>query len=145
MARTALAHGHRLIMAAINDEPFDLKAAIKAIKTEINDRYLGPSTGCIVDAAGERRIPTSASMTATSCNWAMAPRSRIWTAESDQTSAIAEGIAQDKDFTKRLLAPAACPCPKARSSTAPRKPGKWRRTSAFPSPSSPRTATTHAA
>ncbi len=44
-----------------------------------------------------------------------AAQRRIWTAESDQTSAIAEGIAQDKDFTKRLSAPAACPCPRARS------------------------------
>ncbi len=44
-------------MAAINDQAFDLKAAIHAIKTAINDRYLGPSTGCIVDAAGETPYP----------------------------------------------------------------------------------------
>ena len=40
-----------------------------------------------------------------------AAQRRIWTAESDQTSAIAEGIAQDKDFTKRLLAACGVPVP----------------------------------
>lgn len=112
VAREALAHGHRLLMAAINDQAFDLKAAIHAIKTAINDRYLGPSTGCIVDAAGERRIPHIRlnDGNLVQLGYGAAQR-RIWTAESDQTSAIAEGIAQDKDFTKRLLASCGVPVP----------------------------------
>ncbi|MCA0439141.1 MAG: cyanophycin synthetase [Proteobacteria bacterium] len=112
VARVALEHGHRLLMAAINDQPFDLKAAIHAIKTAINDRYLGPSTGCIVDAAGERRIPHIRlnDGNLVQLGYGAAQR-RIWTAESDQTSAIAEGIAQDKDFTKRLLASCGVPVP----------------------------------
>jgi cyanophycin synthetase len=140
VARVALEYGHKLLMAAINDEPFDLPA-VHAIKTAINDRYLGPSTGCIVDAASERRIPHIRlnDGNLVQLGYGAAQR-RIWTAESDQTSAIAEGIAQDKDFTKRLLAPAACPCPKARS---------WHRRRGLGSgaghrlsrPSSPRTAT----
>ncbi|WP_367066166.1 cyanophycin synthetase [Oryzisolibacter sp. LB2S] len=112
VARVALEHGHRLLMAAINDQPFDLKAAIQAIKTAINDRYLGPSTGCIVDAASERRIPHIRlnDGNLVQLGYGAAQR-RIWTAESDQTSAIAEGIAQDKDFTKRLLASCGVPVP----------------------------------
>ncbi|MBS0293384.1 MAG: cyanophycin synthetase [Proteobacteria bacterium] len=112
VARVALEHGHRLLMAAINDQPFDLKAAIHAIKTAINDRYLGPSTGCIVDAASERRIPHIRlnDGNLVQLGYGAAQR-RIWTAESDQTSAIAEGIAQDKDFTKRLLASCGVPVP----------------------------------
>ena len=112
VARVALDHGHRLLMAAINDQPFDLKAAIHAIKTAINDRYLGPSTGCIVDAASERRIPHIRlnDGNLVQLGYGAAQR-RIWTAESDQTSAIAEGIAQDKDFTKRLLASCGVPVP----------------------------------
>lgn len=115
VARTALAWGHKLLMAAINDEPFDLKLAIQAIKTSINDRYLGPSTGCIVDAAGERRIPHIRlnDGNLVQLGYGAAQR-RIWTAESDQTSAIAEGIAQDKDFTKRLLAACGVPVPEGR-------------------------------
>jgi cyanophycin synthetase len=120
VARTALAWGHKLIMAAINDEPFDLKAAIQAIKTEINDRYLGPSTGCIVDAASERRIPHIRlnDGNLVQLGYGAAQR-RIWTAESDQTSAIAEGIAQDKDFTKRLLAACGVPVPEGQIVTSP--------------------------
>ena len=112
VARTALAYGHKLLMAAINDQSFDLKTAIQAIKTEINDRYLGPSTGSIVDAAGERRIPHIRlnDGNLVQLGYGAAQR-RIWTAESDQTSAIAEGIAQDKDFTKRLLAACGVPVP----------------------------------
>ena len=112
VARVALAQGHRLLMAAINDQPFDLKAAIQDIKTAIDDRYLGPSTGCIVDAASERRIPHIRlnDGNLVQLGYGAAQR-RIWTAESDQTSAIAEGIAQDKDFTKQLLASCGVPVP----------------------------------
>ena len=115
VARVALDCGHRLLMAAINDQPFDLKAAIHAIKTAINDRYLGPSTGCIVDAASERRIPHIRlnDGNLVQLGYGAAQR-RIWTAESDQTSAIAEGIAQDKDFTKRLLTACGVPVPEGR-------------------------------
>ena len=36
---------------------------------------------------------------------------RIWTAESDRTSAIAEGISSDKDLTKSLLSQCGIPIP----------------------------------
>ena len=36
---------------------------------------------------------------------------RIWTAETDLTSAIAEGIASDKDLTKSLLQACGVPVP----------------------------------
>jgi len=39
---------------------------------------------------------------------------RIWAAEVDNTSAVSESIAQDKDLTKRLLAAAGVPVPKGR-------------------------------
>jgi len=120
VARVALEMGHKLLMAAINDQPFDLKPAIHAIKTAINDRYLGPSTGCIVDAASERRIPHIRlnDGNLVQLGYGAAQR-RIWTAESDQTSAIAEGIAQDKDFTKRLLASCGVPVPEGQVVTSP--------------------------
>ena len=120
VARVSLEQGHRLLMAAINDQPFDLKAAVQAIKTAIDDRYLGPSTGCIVDAAGERRIPHIRlnDGNLVQLGYGAAQR-RIWTAESDQTSAIAEGIAQDKDFTKRLLASCGVPVPQGQVVESP--------------------------
>ena len=39
---------------------------------------------------------------------------RIWTAETDRTSAIAEGIARDKELTKSLLAACGVPVPEGR-------------------------------
>lgn len=53
---------------------------------------------------------------ATSCNWATASARRIWTAETDRTSA--EDISKDKDLTKSLLQSCGVPIPKAAKSTS---------------------------
>ena len=112
VGRAALEAGHRLIIAAINDTPFDMAATVQAL-TELVDRYcLGPSTAHIVDAATDRRIP---SIRLTEGNLVQlghgAAQRRIWTAETDRTSAIGEGIASDKDLTKTLLASCGVPVP----------------------------------
>jgi cyanophycin synthetase len=76
------------------------------------DVRLGPSTGCIVDAAVARNIPFSR-MTEGSMvrfGWGSKQR-RIQAAEMDITSAIAEAIAQDKDLTKNCWPPPVCRCP----------------------------------
>jgi cyanophycin synthetase len=112
VGRAALQAGHRLLMAAINDAPFDMKATVAEL-TELVDRYcLGPSTANIVDAATDRRIP---SIRLTEGNLVQlghgAAQRRIWTAETDRTSAIGESIASDKDLTKTLLAAVGVPVP----------------------------------
>ncbi|MCA1854806.1 cyanophycin synthetase [Massilia oculi] len=112
VGRAALEAGHALMMAAINDTPFDLDAAVRGL-AELVDRWcLGPSTAHIVDAATERRIP---SIRLTEGNLVQlghgAAQRRIWTAETDRTSAIGEGIASDKDLTKTLLASCGVPVP----------------------------------
>jgi hypothetical protein len=107
---------------------------------------LGPSTANIVDAATERRIP---SIRLTDGNLVQlghgAAQRRIWTAETDRTSAIGESIASDKDLTKTLLASCGVPVPEGASCAAPTPPGKKPRTSACRSWSSRSTATTAAA
>ncbi|SFC98130.1 cyanophycin synthetase [Massilia yuzhufengensis] len=112
VGRAALEAGHALIMAAINDTPFDMPATVQRL-TDLVDRYcLGPSTAHIVDAATDRRIP---SIRLTEGNLVQlghgAAQRRIWTAETDRTSAIGEGIASDKDLTKTLLASCGVPVP----------------------------------
>jgi cyanophycin synthetase len=59
VARTALAEGHRLLMAAINGDPFTAAdvQAVDAVKAKVDDCYLGPSTASIVAAATDRGIP----------------------------------------------------------------------------------------
>lgn len=115
VARAALAEGHRLLMAAINNAPFgaaDVTAAVNVVKAKLEDCYLGPSTASIVAAATDRGIPH---LRLNSGNLVQlgygATQQRIWTAETDYTSAIAESIASDKELTKSLLQSCGVPVP----------------------------------
>jgi len=112
VARTALNCGHGLLMAAINDQPFDVAQAVEQIRERIDECYLGPSTACIVSAATDRQIPHIRlnDGNLVQLGYGRAQR-RIWTAETDKTSAIAEGIAGDKDLTKSLLRSVGVPVP----------------------------------
>ncbi len=120
VARVALEQGHALIMAAINDTPFDVQAAVARVRTEVDDQYLGPSTACIVSAATDRGIPHIRlnDGNLVQLGYGAAQR-RIWTAESELTSAIAEGIASDKDLTKSLLRSCGVPVPEGRVVNSP--------------------------
>jgi len=112
VARAALAEGHALIMATINDEPFDVAAAVARVRDKLDDCYLGPSTAAIVAAATDRRIPHIRLNDGNLVQLGHGARQRrIWTAETDMTSAIAEGIAGDKDLTKTLLKAVGVPVP----------------------------------
>ena len=112
VAHVALAQGHALIMAAINHTAFDVTAAVEAIKAEIENRYLGPSTASIVNAAAERRIPCIRlnDGNLVQLGYGTAQR-RIWTTETDKTSAIGYGISEDKDLSKQLLKACGVPVP----------------------------------
>ena len=108
----ALNRARDLVLAAINDTPFNVEQAIADLHELVDDLCLGPSTSHIVDAATARRIPhtrlTNGNLV--QLGYGIAQR-RIWTAETDQTSAIAEEIASDKDLTKSLLAACGVPVP----------------------------------
>ena len=115
VGRLALELAQSLCQAATDNEPFDLAAALSQLRELDEDVRLGPSTGCIVNAAVARNIPYSR-MTEGSMvrfGWGSKQR-RIQAAEMDITSAIAEAIAQDKDLTKKLLAAAGVPVPTGR-------------------------------
>lgn len=120
VGRAALDVAHRLMMAAINDEPFDLPAEVARLTDMVDRHCLGPSTAHIVDAATDRRIP---SIRLTDGNLVQlgygAAQRRIWTAETDRTSAIAEGIASDKDMTKSLLSSCGVPVPEGAIARSP--------------------------
>jgi cyanophycin synthetase len=120
VARSALAQGHRLLMAAINDEAFDLAAAVAQVREQVDDSYLGPSTAAIVAAATDRQIPHIRLNDGNLVQLGHGARQRrIWTAETDRTSAIAQGIARDKDLTKRLIAGCGVPVPEGRAAETP--------------------------
>ncbi|MEY4415425.1 MAG: cyanophycin synthetase [Pseudomonadota bacterium] len=112
VGRAALAQGHALLTGLINDRPVDVAAAVEAVRAAIDDAYLGPSTAHIVASATERRIPHLRLNDGNLVQLGHGCRQhRIWTAETDRTSAIAEGIAGDKDLTKRLIGAVGVPIP----------------------------------
>ena len=112
VGRMAFDFGFALIQATLNDAPFDLAAALSELEALYEDVRLGPSTGSIVDAAVQRNIPyrrmTEGSMV--QFGWG-SKQKRIQAAETSDTSAIAEAIAQDKELTKNLLAAAGVSVP----------------------------------
>ncbi len=115
VGRKALEMAQALCEAAQTDSAFDLAAALTELRDLDEEVRLGPSTGCIVDAAVARGIPFSR-MTEGSMvrfGWGSQQR-RIQAAEIDSTSAISEAIAQDKQLTKKLLSAAGVPVPAGR-------------------------------
>ncbi len=120
ITKTAIYHARDLVMAAIENKTFDLPAAIKEIEDLVDSLYLGPSTGCIVDAARERKIPATRLSEGNLVQLGYGNKQRrIWTAETELTSAIAEGISRDKDLTKSLLASCGVPVPEGRMVESP--------------------------
>ncbi|BBB67287.1 cyanophycin synthetase [Undibacterium sp. YM2] len=120
VGRLAVELAEKLINAALNDQAFDLPAALGQLRDLDEDVRLGPSTGSIVNAAVARNIPyrrlTDGSLVA--FGWGSRQR-KIQAAEMDGTSAIAEAIAQDKELTKKLLHAAGVPVPLGRSVSDP--------------------------
>ncbi len=112
VGRAALDGGRALVLAAVRDEPFDVAGLVETLTEMVDNLCLGPSTAAIIDAASSRRIP---SIRLTDGNLVQLGHGRyqrrIWTAETDRTSAIAEYISSDKDLTKRLLASCGVPIP----------------------------------
>lgn len=115
ITRAALHAARDLVMACIEDKPYDVGAKVGELKDMVDDLLLGPSTAAIVDAADSRDIPAIRLSNANLVQLGYGARSRrIWTAETDLTSAIAESISRDKDLTKSLLAPCGVPVPEGR-------------------------------
>jgi cyanophycin synthetase len=112
VSTVALELSRDLVMAAIEDRTFDVPAAIDRLTQMVDRLCIGPSTASIVDAASERRIPFIRlnDGNLVQLGYGMAQR-RIWTAETDSTSAIAESVSRDKDLTKQLLNMCGVPVP----------------------------------
>lgn len=120
---TALKYARDLYLALAQDtqDPVELvQDIVEKLRDLGDDLLLGPSTACIVNAAEERGIP---SIRLSEGNLVQlgygAKQRRIWTAETDNTSAISETISRDKDLTKNLLASAGVPIPEGRTVTSP--------------------------
>lgn len=125
VARAALTEAHALLLAAIRQREegaasFDVPAAVARLVNQIDRSYLGPSTASIVAAATDRGIPHLRLNDGNLVQLGQGRHQRrIWTAETDRTSAIAGNIAHDKDLTKSLLASCGVPVPEGQVVDSP--------------------------
>ena len=116
--RRALELAGELLRAARAGRSLDVAAELTALRKLNEDARLGPSTGCIVRAAQDRKIPVRR-ITGSLVQFGQGSRQRrIWAAETDRTSAVAEAIAQDKELTKSLLDSVGIPVPKGLPATS---------------------------
>src|SRR5258708_5261735 len=115
VARAALFAARELILGAVYDRPYDVKADVAKLQALVDRVCLGPSTAAIVAAAEARGIPARRLNAGSLVQLGQGIKQRrIWTAETDRTSAIAESIAQDKELTKTLLRSGGVPVPSGR-------------------------------
>ena len=115
VSRACLFAARDLVMAVIDNQPFDVAGTVERLHDLADAHCLGPSTACIVNAASERGIPSLRLSEGNLVQLGYGARSRrIWTAETDMTSAVAESISSDKDLTKRLLESCGVPVPSGR-------------------------------
>ena len=115
VGRSALIAARDLIMAAIEDRSYDVAKTVASLTDMVDSLCLGPSTAHIVDAAAARQIPAIRLNDGNLVQLGHGARQRrIWTAETDQTGAIAESISSDKDLTKSLLSSCGVPVPEGR-------------------------------
>ena len=112
VTKQAIYYARDLLLALIQDRPYDVDANIEHLKEMIDDLCLGPSTACIVNGAKEKLIPFIRLSNGNLVQLGYGARQkRIWTAETNQTSASAETISRDKNLTKSLLASVGVPIP----------------------------------
>lgn len=112
VARRAIELARELVLAAMKNQSYDVSKAVEELTDLAESLLLGPSTASIVEAADNRNIPHIRlnQGNLVQLGYGRAQR-RIWTAESDQTSAIAETISRDKALTKQLLEQCGIPVP----------------------------------
>ncbi len=104
LGRECLSAARDLIMAAAEGRPFDVAATVAHLHEVAEQNLLGPSTNAIVQAARRRNIPFRRLNKYSLIQFGYgAKQRRIRAAETDQTGAIAESIAQDKELTRQLL------------------------------------------
>ncbi|HEV3162618.1 MAG TPA: cyanophycin synthetase [Isosphaeraceae bacterium] len=115
LGRECLETARRLLDAAVHDKAFDINAEIKRLREFAQKVKLGPSTAAIVEAAKARGIPARRLNSESLVQLGQASRRRrILASETDNTSAIGEAIAQDKQLTRSLLRAVGVPVPSGR-------------------------------
>jgi cyanophycin synthetase len=116
LAHACLQAGREIVLAALNGQDYDIAFKLVELRSLAHDVRLGPSTRSIVEAAQRREIPVRRVNGQNLVQLGYGSRQRkIWTAETDHTSAIAEAIAKDKQLTRQVLQAVGVPTPDGRT------------------------------
>lgn len=115
LGKACMEAGREILLAALNGRDYDVQSKLVELRSLANDVRLGPSTRSIVEAAQRRGIPVRRINGQNLVQLGYGSRQRkIWTAETDQTSSIAEAIAKDKQLTRQMLQTVGVPTPDGR-------------------------------
>jgi cyanophycin synthetase len=119
LARACVHAAREILLAALNQQEFDVAAKVAELRDLAHEVRLGPSTRSIVQAAHARGIPVRRINDQNFVQLGYGSRQRrVWTAETDRTSAIAEAIAKDKELTRKMLQTVGVPVPCGRAVTS---------------------------
>jgi cyanophycin synthetase len=115
LAEACLREAAAILDRSLGGDPPALAPAIDRLTMLADDVCVGPSTMLIVRAAIARGVPWRRLGRECMVQLGQGVRQRrIWTAVTDRTSSIAEGIAVNKQLTKDVLAAAGVPVPLGR-------------------------------
>lgn len=113
LARPTFDAALEMVLAAMNDQPFDVAGRLKRLQALAGEVRLGPSTAAIAEAARARDIPVLRLTPAGNLlqlGWGVYQK-RIQAAETGLTSSLAVSICQEKPLTNLMLRDAGVPVP----------------------------------
>jgi cyanophycin synthetase len=120
LARRSLATARELCLAALHGQPFDTAASLEALRTAAGEVCLNPGAWAIAESARARNIPVRRLNEGNLLQLGHASRQRrISSAETDQTSATAKIVAQDRELTRAMLRAVGISVPDGRTVTDP--------------------------
>ena len=104
-----------LILAAMEDRPYDITGEVRRLRELVGEVGLGPSTAAMIEAARARGIPHRR----IGANNIMvlgygARQQRIYGSLTDRIGCVSNAIANDKELTKELLRALGVPVPDGR-------------------------------
>ena len=115
LAEACLREAAAILQGSLTGDLLDLTPVIDRLTSLADDVCVGPGTMLIVRAAAARGVPWRRVGAESMVQFGHGVcQRRIWTAVTDRTSSIAEGIAVSKQLTKDVLAAAGVPVPLGR-------------------------------
>ena len=115
LAEACLREAAAILHGSLTGDLLDLTPVIDRLTSLADDVCVGPGTMLIIRAAVARGVPWRRLGSECLVQLGQGVRQRrIWTAVTDRTSSIAEGIAVSKQLTKDVLAAAGVPVPLGR-------------------------------